>query len=85
MKPQVIELKIFTVISANSGDILSCLGVGFFVSVGLIQFDEFALDCDRYELLRAGRPIKLEKIPMELLILLATKDGHLVKIGRAHV
>ena len=46
--------------------------------VNLIQFDEFALDCDRYELLRAGRPIKLEKIPMELLILLARKDGNLV-------
>ena len=43
-----------------------------------IQFDEFSLDCDRYELLRSGRPIKLEKIPMELLILLASKDGHLV-------
>lgn len=48
------------------------------MSAGLIQFDEFSLDCDRYELLRSGRPIKLEKIPMELLILLATKDGHLV-------
>jgi TolB-like protein/DNA-binding winged helix-turn-helix (wHTH) protein/Tfp pilus assembly protein PilF len=48
------------------------------VPARLIQFDEFSLDCDRYELLRAGRPIKLEKIPMELLILLATKDGNLV-------
>jgi DNA-binding winged helix-turn-helix (wHTH) protein len=43
-----------------------------------IQFDEFSLDCDRFELLRSGRPIKLEKIPMELLILLASKDGNLV-------
>ena len=48
------------------------------MSAGLIKFDEFALDCDRYELLRAGRPIKLEKIPMELLILLVTRNGHLV-------
>ena len=48
------------------------------MSAALIKFDDFALDCDRYELLRAGRPIKLEKIPMELLILLVTKDGHLV-------
>jgi TolB-like protein/DNA-binding winged helix-turn-helix (wHTH) protein len=48
------------------------------VSAGLIQFDEFALDCNRYELLRAGRPIKLEKIPMELLILLASSGGRLV-------
>ena len=53
-------------------------GARRFVTAGLIKFDQFALDCDRYELLRAGRPIKLEKIPMELLILLATKDGHLV-------
>jgi TolB-like protein/DNA-binding winged helix-turn-helix (wHTH) protein len=48
------------------------------VPASLIQFDEFSLDCDRYELLRSGRPIKLEKIPMELLILLASKDGNLV-------
>jgi TolB-like protein/DNA-binding winged helix-turn-helix (wHTH) protein/Tfp pilus assembly protein PilF len=48
------------------------------VSAGPIKFDHFALDCDRYQLLRAGRPVKLEKIPMELLILLVTKDGHLV-------
>ena len=46
--------------------------------VSLIQFDEFSLDCDRYELLRSGRPVKLEKIPMELLILLATSEGNLV-------
>lgn len=45
---------------------------------GVIQFGEFLLDCDRFELLRDGRPVKLEKIPMELLILLALKDGHLV-------
>jgi DNA-binding winged helix-turn-helix (wHTH) protein len=49
-----------------------------FVSRSPIQFDEFALDCERYELLRAGRPIKLEKIPMELLILLVNRDGRLV-------
>jgi TolB-like protein/DNA-binding winged helix-turn-helix (wHTH) protein len=49
-----------------------------FVARSPIQFDEFSLDCERYELLRAGRPIKLEKIPMELLILLANSDGHLV-------
>ena len=30
------------------------------MSAGLIQFEEFSLDCDRYELLRSGRPIKLE-------------------------
>jgi TolB-like protein/DNA-binding winged helix-turn-helix (wHTH) protein len=45
---------------------------------GPIKFDEFSLDCDRYELLRTGRSIKLEKIPMELLILLVGRDGKLV-------
>jgi len=48
------------------------------VPATLLEFDEFSLDCDRYELLRSGRPVKLEKIPMELLILLVTKDGRLV-------
>ncbi|HVO80193.1 MAG TPA: winged helix-turn-helix domain-containing protein, partial [Terriglobales bacterium] len=48
------------------------------MAIGRIEFDDFVLDCDRYELLRAGRSLKLEKIPMELLILLVTRDGHLV-------
>lgn len=45
---------------------------------GRIQFEDFTLDCDRYELLRAGQSIKLEKLPMELLILLVDSDGRLV-------
>ena len=44
----------------------------------VVKFDEFELDCNRYQLLRAGRGIKLEKLPMELLILLLEKEGHLV-------
>ena len=43
-----------------------------------LQFGEFVLDCARYELRRGDRPVKLEKIPMELLILLAASDGRLV-------
>jgi len=45
---------------------------------GVVQFDEFELDYKRYQLLRAGRRIKLEKLPMELLMLLLEKEGHLV-------
>ena len=45
---------------------------------GVAQFDEFELDCNRYQLFRAGRRIKLEKLPMELLILLLEKEGRLV-------
>ena len=46
--------------------------------MGVFQFGEFRLDCDRFELFRAGRSLKLERKPMELLILLATKRGDLV-------
>lgn len=48
------------------------------VSSGPIKFDEFTLDCERYELQRGSDNIRLEKIPMELLILLVTKRGNLV-------
>jgi len=44
----------------------------------VVKFDEFELDCNRYQLLRAGDRVKLEKLPMALLILLLEKDGHLV-------
>ncbi len=42
------------------------------------QFGEFELDCARYELRRNGQPLKLERIPMDLLILLIEKDGNVV-------
>jgi TolB-like protein/DNA-binding winged helix-turn-helix (wHTH) protein len=48
------------------------------VTATVFEFDGFTLDCDRFELLRAGRSVKLERIPMELLILLARRNGHLV-------
>lgn len=41
-------------------------------------FGEFELDSARYELRRNGKVLRLERIPMELLILLAEKDGDLV-------
>lgn len=44
----------------------------------LFKFADFELDCSRYELRRKGHPLKLEKIPMELLLLLAESDGRLV-------
>ena len=44
----------------------------------VIKFKEFNLDCDRFELRRSGRVVKLERKPMELLILLVEKKGHLV-------
>jgi TolB-like protein/DNA-binding winged helix-turn-helix (wHTH) protein/Tfp pilus assembly protein PilF len=44
----------------------------------LYEFEGFELDLKRYELRRNGRVLKLEKLPMELLILLVSKDGELV-------
>lgn len=42
------------------------------------RFGEFELDAARYELRRHGRPLRLERLPMELLLLLAESDGHVV-------
>lgn len=46
--------------------------------MGVFEFGEYKLDCDQFELCRAGRALKLEKMPMELLILLASRKGDLV-------
>jgi TolB-like protein/DNA-binding winged helix-turn-helix (wHTH) protein/Flp pilus assembly protein TadD len=48
------------------------------VGATVFEFGGFKLDCDRFELYREGRSLKLERKPMELLILLATRNGHLV-------
>jgi TolB-like protein/DNA-binding winged helix-turn-helix (wHTH) protein len=42
------------------------------------EFGDFRLDCGRFELRRNGRSVRLERKPMELLILLAGRDGQLV-------
>ena len=44
----------------------------------IVKFEEFELDCRRYQLLRAGHRVKIEKLPMELLILLLENEGRLV-------
>jgi TolB-like protein/DNA-binding winged helix-turn-helix (wHTH) protein len=48
------------------------------VTAGTFEFGEFELNCERYELRRKGIPLRLERQPMELLILLASSDGRLV-------
>ena len=40
--------------------------------------EEFELDLRAYELRRSGRPLKLERIPMELLLFLVRQSGQLV-------
>lgn len=42
------------------------------------KFGDFELDSSRFELRRHDRPQKLERIPMELLILLLEKNGRVV-------
>ena len=42
------------------------------------QFADFQLDCGRFELLRNGRALRVQRKPMELLILLASRKGQLV-------
>ena len=48
---------------------------GFVVPARTYKFDDFELDPSSFELRRNGRVQKLERIPMELLILLAEKRG----------
>jgi TolB-like protein/DNA-binding winged helix-turn-helix (wHTH) protein len=42
------------------------------------QFGDFSLDCAKFELCRKGRRLKLERKPLELLVLLVTKHGQVV-------
>ncbi len=44
----------------------------------IYEFGDYRLDFGRFELLRAGRSLRLERKPMELLILLAASNGQLV-------
>jgi TolB-like protein/Tfp pilus assembly protein PilF len=43
-----------------------------------IRFEDFELDVSGYELRRSGDAVKLERIPMELLMFLAANPGRLV-------
>ena len=44
----------------------------------VVQFgDDFELDFSTYELRRAGRILKLERIPKEILLLLVTRQGEI--------
>ncbi|MGO8985050.1 MAG: winged helix-turn-helix domain-containing protein [Terriglobales bacterium] len=43
-----------------------------------IRFDDFELDYARFQLYRNGVPIRLEGLPLQLLMFLAEKQGQLV-------
>src|SRR3954447_6606699 len=42
------------------------------------EFDQFRLTPERYELTRAGRAVRLERIPFDLLVLLVERRAELV-------
>lgn len=42
------------------------------------KFSDFELDLERYEVRKDGSPVKLEKIPMELLIYMVENSGRLI-------
>jgi DNA-binding winged helix-turn-helix (wHTH) protein len=44
----------------------------------ILRFNDTELDVGRYEIRRNGRSLRLERLPMELLILLASRQGELV-------
>jgi TolB-like protein/DNA-binding winged helix-turn-helix (wHTH) protein/Flp pilus assembly protein TadD len=45
---------------------------------GIYRFGDFELNRPRFELLRQGQPVKIERIPMELLTLLVESEGRVV-------
>src|SRR5881628_331862 len=63
----------------EDGAILTLVLAGSFMSSAKLRFRDYQLDPDGFELCRAGHRLRLERKPMELLILLAEKQGHLVK------
>ena len=48
------------------------------MSSNVFTFGEFELDMGRYQLRRGGFPVKLENLPLELLMLLVKRRGELV-------
>src|SRR5713226_7890272 len=49
----------------------------------VVQLGQFVLDVSRYELSTGGKPVRMERIPMDLLILLVRERGRLV--GREEI
>jgi DNA-binding winged helix-turn-helix (wHTH) protein len=43
-----------------------------------VRFDDFELDYSRFQLSRAGSPVRLESLPLQLLMLLVERRGQLV-------
>jgi len=48
------------------------------MSPDVVRFEDFELDRSAYQLRRAGQVVRLERLPMELLLLLVERRGQLV-------
>lgn len=77
MNPQTL-LFVWDTPRSKPTVILRAPGVTACVNGRVYRFDDFTLDCSRFELLRGEQSLKMERKPMELLILLAAKEGGLV-------
>jgi DNA-binding winged helix-turn-helix (wHTH) protein len=43
-----------------------------------VRFDDFQLDYSRFQLCRGGKPVRLEGLPLQLLMFMVEKRGQLV-------
>jgi DNA-binding winged helix-turn-helix (wHTH) protein len=43
-----------------------------------VRFDDFELDYGRFQLSRGGRPVRMESLPLQLLMFMVEKRGQLV-------
>jgi DNA-binding winged helix-turn-helix (wHTH) protein len=57
---------------------LQLSAAGVFMQANSLRFDDFELDFSEGQLQRNGLPVKLENIPLRLLLLLAENKGNLV-------
>jgi len=48
------------------------------VSGKKVRFDDFLMDFSRFQLSRAGQPVRLEGLPLQLLMFLIDRQGQLV-------
>jgi Tol biopolymer transport system component/DNA-binding winged helix-turn-helix (wHTH) protein len=53
--------------------------MGVHLNSNVLQFGEFELDVHNHRLRQSGSELKLERIPMELLILMASRPGELIR------
>jgi DNA-binding winged helix-turn-helix (wHTH) protein len=52
--------------------------LGWFLADKKISFDDYELDCGRFQLCRRGQPVHLEGLPLQLLMFLIENRGQLV-------